>query len=200
MGYALLEQEKELIIAAKQGSTHAFEQLIRASEHKMLSVAVGLTHCRDEAEDIYQEAMLCAYKGLSKFKMQSQFSTWLYRIVINTAMSNRRKLKNRLTRFVTRQPDATEYDYDENMSRDSHLSEESESPENRLVNKQLSRAINKAIESLSDNERIAFVLCHQQEFKIHVAAQMMECGEGSVKSYLFRARTKLRAQLQEFVR
>lgn len=189
--------EKSLIEAAQQGSVGAFEQLISQVDRNMLSLAAGLVSCPYEAEDIYQEAMLKAFKALPGFRMESQFGTWLYRILVNTAISYRRKLKNKWVRLISSdQPEFEQSSYSDSYE----INASSDNPEKEFLNQQLSQAISKALESLSDKERIAFVLCHQQEFKIGDAAQVMAVSQGAVKSYLFRAREKMRRQLQDFIR
>ncbi len=188
--------EENLIEAAQQGSVVAFEQLISPVEKKMLSLAAGLASSPDEAEDIYQEAMLSAYKGLAKFQSKSKFSTWLYRILVNAASNSRRKLKNKLSQLIVTERIDFETSINEPLYEQYTTSA---NPESELVNKQLSEAINKAMRSLSEQEKIAFVICHQQEFKIADAAQVMECSEGTVKSTLFRAREKMRSQLKAYL-
>ena len=191
------ELERDLIEAAQRGSIAAFEQLISQVEKQMLSMAASLAPFPDEAEDIYQDAMISAYKALPRFRMESRFSTWLYRILVNTASSSRRKFKSKLSRLIfVEQP---EYE-DSSVQSAYERYGVNANPESELLNEELSKAINQALASLSDQERIAFVLCHQQEFKIIEAAQVMACGEGTVKSYLFRAREKMRSQLQAFTR
>ncbi len=193
-----LTGEKALIINAQNGCISSFEQLIKQIDKKMLSLAAGLASTHDEAEDIYQEAMLTAYKALPKFKMQSQFSTWLYRIVVNTAISSRRKLKNKINSLI----------YGHSQGKDEQPSEnyetyaagtENDEPETIMVNEQLSQAISDALSLLSEKERIAFVLCHQQEIKMIDAAQIMRCSDGAIKNYLFRARQKMQKALEDFI-
>ncbi len=182
-----------LIEAARLGSIVAFEQLISPVERKMLSVAAGLSSNRDDAEDIYQEAMLSAYKAMPKFRADSQFVTWLYRIVVNTACNSRRKLKNKFNQLlVAESADFAEPTY-ETYGTETN-------PETELETQQLSEAICKAIENLSEQEKIAFVLCHQHELKLKDAAVVMGCGLGTVKSTLFRAREKMRTQLESYLR
>ena len=189
--------EKSLIEAAQKGSVGAFEQLISQVDKNMLSLAAGLVSCPYEAEDIYQEAMLKAFKALPGFRMESQFGTWLYRILVNTAISYRRKLKHKWVRLIS----SDQSEFEQNSYSDVYAKNvSSDNPENELINQQLNHAINRAIGCLSDRERIAFVLCHQQEFKIGDAAQVMAVSQGAVKSYLFRAREKMRLQLQDFIR
>lgn len=188
--------EKELIFDAANGCTSSFGKLISPIESKMLSVAAGLASSPDDANDIFQEAMINAYKALPKFKNESQFSTWLYRIVLNAAMTHRRKLSNRLKYFISNSISKTGEEHQVGEYEQYAFDKTCES---ELHNQQLSIAINRALAHLSTNERIAFVLCHQQGFKNADAANVMQCGEGSVKSFLFRARDKMREQLKEFV-
>ncbi len=178
-----MEPQQHLIEAAQRGSASAFEQIIIGVERPMLALAAGLASHPDEADDIYQEAIINAYRALPKFRLESQFSTWLYRIFVNTALGYKRKLSNKMSRGL-----ATETEYH---------GEQYPCPTQEVESAQLSMAIHQAIRCLSEKERIAFVLCHQQELSINQAAHIMSCTEGSVKSYLFRARDKLRKMLHE---
>ncbi|MEX0962464.1 MAG: sigma-70 family RNA polymerase sigma factor [Pseudohongiellaceae bacterium] len=184
----LEETEEELVRAAQTGNVAAFERLIRLLEGQMLAVAAGFAHTPDDANDIYQDAMLAAYRALPKFKLESKFSTWLHKIVVNTALSNRRKLKRAWQKLAIIQ---NEYELQETYI-------ESRSPESSMLDSELNTEINRAMRKLSDNERIAFVLCHQQGFKIREAAEVMVCTDSSVKVVLFRARNKLKKILQEY--
>lgn len=184
----LKETEEELVRSAQTGNIAAFERLVRLLEGQMLAVAAGFAHTPDDANDIYQDAMLSAFRALPKFKLESKFSTWLHKIVVNTALSNRRKLKRTWQKLALIQ---NEYEQEETYI-------ENRSPESSMLDGELSSAINKAINKLSDNERIAFVLCHQQGFKVREAAEVMSCTESSVKVVLFRARNKLKKILKEY--
>ncbi|WP_158658049.1 RNA polymerase sigma factor [Agarilytica rhodophyticola] len=183
-----MKRQNELISSAQKGSIGAFEQLVVDLEPEMLSLAAGLAAYPDEADDIYQESVFNAYKALPKFRSDSQFSTWFYRIIVNTALDYKRKLSHQFSRRLTHEDNQVdEFEYYGNPSKD-------------IENTQLSHSIHQALKMLSEKERVAFVLCHQQELIIADAAQIMECTEGSVKSYLFRARSKLRDLLQEYKR
>ncbi|MFT5083638.1 MAG: RNA polymerase sigma-70 factor (ECF subfamily) [Lentisphaeria bacterium] len=185
----IAQQQTQLIEAAQRGSVSAFERLLQGVEKQMLGVAAGLAPYPDEADDILQEAMFNAYKALPKFRLDRQFSAWLYRIFVNTTLGHRRKLSTKLSRLMS--PD-NENAY---TGGESYLG-----PEHEASNKQLNREINRALTTLSNNERVAFVLCHQQELSIVEAGRIMECRHGAVKSYLFRAREKRRKQLQHHKR
>ncbi|MDA1371312.1 MAG: sigma-70 family RNA polymerase sigma factor [Proteobacteria bacterium] len=185
----LKETEEELVRSAQTGNIAAFERLLRVLERQMLAVAAGFAHTPDDANDIYQDAMLAAYRALPNFKLESKFSTWLHKIVVNTALSNRRKLKRTWQKMAAIQ---AEYEQEEKYV-------ESHSPESALLDDELNTHINRVMNRLTDTERMAFVLCHQQGFKIREAAVIMSCSDNSVKVVLFRARNKLKEHLREFV-
>jgi RNA polymerase sigma-70 factor (ECF subfamily) len=186
--FLLRETEDELVRSAQAGNIAAFERLVRSFERQMLAVAAGFAHTPDDANDIYQDAMLAAYRALPNFKLESKFSTWLHKIIVNTALSNRRKLKRTWQKMAAVK---TEYEHEE-----KYIS--NETPEHSLIDSELNTKINQALKKLTDTERIAFVLCHQQGFKLREAAEVMSCTDNSVKVVLFRARKKLREQLHEF--
>lgn len=184
----LKETEEELVRSAQAGNIAAFERLVRLLERQMLAVAAGFAHTPDDANDIYQDAMLAAYRALPNFKLESKFSTWLHKIVVNTALSNRRKLKRTWQKLAAIQ---NEYEHEEKYI-------ETQTPESSALDSELNTQIIRAMDKLTDTERIAFVLCHQQGFKIREAAEVMSCTDNSVKVVLFRARNKLKLQLAEF--
>lgn len=184
----LRETEDELVRSAQAGNIAAFERLVRQFERQMLAVAAGFAHTPDDANDIYQDAMMSAYRALPKFKLERKFSTWMHKIVVNTALSNRRKLKRLWQKMAAIQ---TEYEHEERYI-------ESRSPESSMLDGELNTQINKAMGKLTDTERIAFVLCHQQGFKLREATEVMSCSDNSVKVVLFRARNKLKKQLAEY--
>ena len=184
----LQESEQELVLAAQSGNVAAFERLVRQLQRQMLSVAAGFAHTPDDANDIYQDAMLAAFRALPKFKLERRFSTWLYKIVVNTALSTRRKLKRTRQKMAAVQ---NEYQHEE-----QYLT--NESPEATMLDGELNAHINRAMKKLTDAERIAFVLCHQQRFKLREAAEIMSCSDSSIKVVLFRARAKLKQQLADY--
>ncbi len=195
------DHEFQLVVKAQDGCIQSFEALIRPLDRQMLSLAASLSNNSYDAEDVYQEAMLTAFRNIGSFKMQSQFSTWLYRILVNTAISLRRKLKSKINSLIFNQAslssdddqDSTAFGFEAFISGDSR-----QEPEVMLLNDELSRAIAIGLSQLSEKERLAFSLCHQQEIKISDASWIMACTEGAVKNYLFRGRQKMQIHLQEF--
>ncbi len=185
----LSETEEDLVHAAQAGNTVAFERLVRRVEHQMLALAAGYANSPDDANDIYQDAMVAAYRSLPDFRSESKFSTWLYRIVVNTALSHRRRLRKLMEQLVSLKSC---------YASEEHYCTHARTPESRLLCDELNEQITRALATLAPGERMAFVLCHQQEFKLREAAEVMSCGVNSVKSYLFRARAKLQKELKPY--
>ncbi|MDT8427486.1 MAG: RNA polymerase sigma factor [Pseudomonadales bacterium] len=182
----LRETEDELVQAAQTGNIAAFERLLRLQEARMLAVAAGFASTPDDANDIYQDAMLTAYRALPGFRGECKFSTWLYRIVVTTALSNRRQLQRQWRKLMAYRDETTQ---GEQYGTADPL-------ESNLIDEEFNQEINRALRRLSDSERMAFVLCHQQDFKLKEAAEVMSCTENSIKVFLFRARNKLKVLLQ----
>jgi len=187
------DREIELIYKAQKGDSFAFEQLVNSYDRQVLSLAYSIVGNPDDAQDIYQEALISAYKALPKFRMQSDFFTWLYRIAVNKAINFKRKnLKYQNESITKSDSDSYGFDHDLRISL-------SETPEEVTIQKELKELIEEAVLLLSSKEKMAFVLCHQQGYKLREAAELMNCSLGTVKSYLFRSREKLKIHLKPYM-
>lgn len=187
------DREIELIHKAQNGDSFAFEQLVSGYDRQVLSLAYSIVGNPDDAQDIYQEALIAAYRALPKFRIESNFFTWLYRIAVNKAINFKRKnLKYQVESITKSGSDSYAPDHDLRISL-------SDTPEEVTVRKELKTIIDEAVLLLSTRERMAFVLCHQEGYKLREAAELMNCSLGSVKSYLFRSREKLKAHLKSYM-
>ena len=182
-----------MILRAQNGDHFAFEQLVSNYDRQILKLAYSMVGNVDDAQDVYQEALISAYRSLPKFKMKSNFFTWLYRIAVNKAINfNRIKMRHPLESITIENSDSVGYERSLNTA-------QNENPEASVVNNELKELIENALTDLSSKERMAFVLCHQQGYKIKEASELMECSIGTVKSYLFRAREKLKLKLKKYM-
>ncbi|GAB4286506.1 MAG: RNA polymerase sigma factor RpoE [Ignavibacteriaceae bacterium] len=185
----MTEADKELIIRSNQGDISAFEQLVFKYDRIVFSVILKYIKDNDEAKDIYQEVFIRAFRGLKKFRFQSEFSTWLYRIAANVCLSYIGKQKrNPVDPFL--QSDENENAPDKAV--------ETLSPENQYEKKEMMNAIEQAVNELSPRQRMSFILKHYEGYKINEIAEIMGCGEGTIKKYLFESIRKLKNQLYEF--
>lgn len=94
------EEEKSLIRRCQDGDKEAFHQLIEAKREEAFLYAIKITHNREDAEDIVQEAFIQIYKSINQFQYKCKFSTWLYRIIVNTAINFLNKKNSQKTQNI----------------------------------------------------------------------------------------------------
>ncbi len=188
------EIDQLLVERVQQGDKTAFDVLVKKYQHKIISLIMRYVSDHAEAMDVAQEAFIKAYNALARFRGESAFYTWMYRIAINTA-------KNHLVAQGRRPPlsdvDATDA---EQYSFDSRL-KETASPEHELLTEEIEQTVHDAIEALPDDLKTAIVLREMEGMSYEDIATAMECPIGTVRSRIFRAREaiddKLRPLLDE---
>jgi len=186
--------EAELIRQAQSGSRAAFDALVRQYEQQVLRLALHLTGSEHDAEDIYQEAFLKAYRYLGNFRFECSFYTWIYRIVTNLCLDQMRRRKTRREEQSTvTDRSGDEIDLFASVSDDRSFS----NPARELDRKILGTQIQQAIETLTPRERMVFELKHYQGLRLRTIGEMLSTTEETAKNTLFRATKKLRAQLAE---
>ena len=183
--------EKELILKAQVGDQTAFEQLIYNYDKAVLSIAMRYVRNNDDAKDIYQEVFIRVYKSLKKFEFRSEFSTWIFRITTNVCLTYKSRKKDQLM-----VPLQEEFEEDNPEFGRVELISDEKSPEEETLNTDLKNFIGNAVDSLSERQRITFVLKHYEGYKIKEIAEMLNCKEGTVKKYLFDAINNLRKKLE----
>jgi len=186
--------DTNLIREAQKGNHRAFEELIRQYDQSVLRLALHLTGSPDDAQDIYQEAFLKAYKSVGNFRFECSFYTWLYRIVTNLCLDHLRK------RQVRKEDSAVVSDSDgEEFSLLDQVSDDraAHNPERDLMRKELGGKIGKALTRLTVRERMVFELKHYQGLKLRTIGEMLNTTEETAKNTLFRATQKLRLALAD---
>jgi RNA polymerase sigma-70 factor (ECF subfamily) len=184
-----------LIRDAQRGDTAAFEELVRRYDRPVLRLALHLTGSEQDAQDIYQEAFLRAYRNMPRFRFECSFYTWIYRIVISLCLDHLRK-QVRIQNVNTIVPrDGKEREEELVNPISDHIP--GSSPERSLSGRELGQCILQALRTLSPRERIVFELSHYQGLKLRTVAGILNATEGTIKNALFRATQKLRIQLVE---
>jgi RNA polymerase sigma-70 factor (ECF subfamily) len=193
-GVAARIDDTQLIQAAQQGNTAAFEELVHNYDRAVLRLAVHLTGSQEDGQDIYQEAFLRAYINLDRFRFECTFYTWIYRIVTNLCLDHLRKKSSRTRDLVTSiSPEGEEEQVLDRMP--DHRP--SASPERSFAGRELRACILRALGRLSPRERMVFELKHYHGMKLRTVAGILNTTEGTIKNTLFRATHKLRSQLAE---
>jgi RNA polymerase sigma-70 factor, ECF subfamily len=184
--------ETELIREAQAGNRVAFDALVKQYEQQVLRLALHLTGSEQDAEDIYQEAFLKAYRYIGNFRFECSFYTWIYRIVTNLCLDQLRRRKTRREdQAVITDHSGDEIDILASVSDDRSFS----NPAKELDRKLLGDRIQQALGRLTPRERMVFELKHYQGLRLRTIGEMLNTTEETAKNTLFRATKKLRSQL-----
>jgi RNA polymerase sigma-70 factor, ECF subfamily len=187
-----VSDELQLVRAAKGGDVGAFEQLVKRYDRNVFRIANHITHSREDAEDVVQEAFLKAYSNLEKFQEQSKFYTWLVRIAVNEALMKLRK--RRPERFVSLDEDVkTE---DDSLPRE--VADWSPNPEQLYNQEELRDILSRTIQGLPPTFRTVFVLRDVEGLSTEETAEALDLSVPAVKSRLLRARLQLRERLNRY--
>ena len=175
------ETDKELVARVKRGDRTAFDLLFGRYQHKIRSLVARHIRNPQEVEDVAQEAFIKAFRALPRFRGESAFYTWLYRIAINTA-HNHQMAKSR-------RPPGVDIDVEDAQFMDgADRLVENESPDAAASRDELAEAIDQAIAALPDDLRSALALREFEGLSYEQIATIMECPVGTVRSRIFRAR------------
>lgn len=190
-----MQDDNTLIQKARSGDMGAFEQLLYRYDRHVLNIAYSFRNSEDDAKDIYQEVFIRVYKGLKNFQFRSEFSTWLYRITTNVCISYKRKEG----RHNLDSLDVSVFEDEESSAKLSDLIEGEETTDDLAISSDYSKYINRALETLPAQQKMAFTLKYYQGYKVKEIAGMMQCAEGTIKRYLFNAANKMREQLKGII-
>ncbi|WP_297529499.1 RNA polymerase sigma factor RpoE [Thiohalobacter sp.] len=181
--------DQALVERVQQGDKRAFDLLVRKYQHRIVQLVTRYVHNPADAQDVAQEAFIKAYRALPKFRGDSAFYTWLYRIAINTA-------KNHLVAQGRRPPgDDIDAADAEQFEGESGLKEYA-TPEHEVLSAEIGRTVEAAIEDLPEDLRTAIVLRELEGLSYEEIAEAMECPIGTVRSRIFRAREAIEKRLR----
>jgi len=181
-----------LVREAQRGNRAAFEELVRHYDQAVLRLATHLTGSEHEAQDIYQEAFLKAYKSVGNFRFECSFYTWIYRIVTNLCLDHLRKRQVRKEDApVATDSSGEQYDVLDRVP-DGRSGAD---PERDLMRRELAGRINRALDKLTPRERMVFELKHYHGLKLRTVGEVLNTTEDTAKNTLFRATQKLRGAL-----
>ncbi len=181
--------DAELVARVQKGDKKAFDILVRKYQHKLAKLISRYIQDPSEVLDVSQEAFIKAYRALPKFRGDSAFYTWLYRIAINTA-------KNHLV-AQGRRPQSVDLDTEEGTRVDTIPKlRENATPERLILRDEIGDVIFQAIEELPEDLRTAITLRELDGLSYEEIAKAMECPIGTVRSRIFRAREAIDNKLK----
>jgi RNA polymerase sigma-70 factor (ECF subfamily) len=185
------ESDLSLVQRAQRGESGAFDALVRRYQHTVVNLVMRYVRNPTEAEDIAQDAFIKAYRALSRFRGDSAFYTWLYRIAINTA-------KNSL---AARARNPVQLDSNGSGDEDRPGLEErmidTATPEALALTEEIRATVSAAIDRLPEDLRTAIMLRELEGLSYEEIAKTMDCPVGTVRSRIFRAREAVDERLRE---
>jgi RNA polymerase sigma-70 factor (ECF subfamily) len=187
-------EDATLVREAQRGNRAAFESLVRNYDQAVLRLALHLTGSEHEAQDVYQEAFLKAYKSIGNFRFECSFYTWIYRIVTNLCLDHLRKRQVRKEDApVATDEHGEQYDLLDQVPD----GRPGANPERELMRREMGTRIGAALEKLTPRERMVFELKHYQGLKLRTVGEVLNTTEETAKNTLFRATQKLRGALAD---
>lgn len=182
--------DQELVVRVQEGDKRAFDLLVLKYQQRIIKLISRYIKDQSEVLDVTQEAFIKAYRAIAKFRGDSAFYTWLYRIAINTA-------KNYLV-SRGRRPPSSDIDADEIEKIDAPATmRDEDSPEALAMRDEVMQTVSTTIERLPEELRTAILLRELEGMSYEEIAQTMECPVGTVRSRIFRAREAIDKQLRE---
>ena len=187
-------EDADLVKASQNGTLAAFDELIQRYQQRVYATVYHMTSSHEDADDLTQESFIKAYKALKRFKGESSFYTWIYRIAVNRTINflKQRKRKsyhmslNDMDLQVEKHADLLMFISDNTPRRDVRLNESQEK-------------MNEAMQKLSETHRLTVTLHDVQGMSHDEIGKIMDCNTGTVRSRLFYARQQLQALLSEYL-
>ncbi|WP_321281482.1 RNA polymerase sigma factor [Marinifilum fragile] len=184
-------KEQELIEELKLGNQAAFRHLVESYQSMVVNTAMGMLHNMADAEDVAQEVFIQVYNSIHDFRLESSLKTWIYRITITRSL-NAVRSKGRKS-FFTRLEDFFL------TKREVGIGESSlPNPQKRLEEMDHSEAIQSAMNTLPDNQKVAFTLSKYEDLSYKEIAEVMQVSKSSVESLLYRAKVNLQKKLLDY--
>jgi len=181
--------DQALVERVQQGDKSAFDILVLKYQSKIIQLVNRYVHDPDEAMDVAQEAFIKAYRAIGRFRGDSAFYTWIYRIAINTA-------KNHLVASGRRPPAGDIDAQDAEQYEGATGLREYATPERMLLKDEIEKTVASAIDELPDDLKTAITLRELEGLSYEEIAQAMECPIGTVRSRIFRARDAIDTKLK----
>ncbi|GGY75881.1 RNA polymerase sigma-H factor [Marinobacter zhanjiangensis] len=181
------QTDLQLVRKARQGDRSAFDLLVLKYQSRVASIISRYIYDSQEVLDLTQETFVKAYRAIERFRGDSAFYTWLYRIAVNTA-KNFLESRGRRPQGVADAVDAESFE-------DGFRLRDIASPEKFLQRDQLREVLDAAIDGLPEELRSAFLLREYEGLSYEDIAKILECPIGTVRSRIFRARDAIDRQL-----
>jgi RNA polymerase sigma-70 factor (ECF subfamily) len=180
--------EKDFIKGLLDGDSRIFKELVEKYQLPVINTCLGIVHNRQDAEDIAQDVFVEIFRSIQSFRADSKLSTWIYRIAVNKSINRVRRQKRQkwlspLEELITGKH-GTEI-----------ITDPTSLPSSELENRQRQHKLHIAMDTLPENQRIAFTLNKYEELSYHEISEVMNLSLSSVESLIHRAKVNLQKKL-----
>jgi len=188
----LVENQAHLIEQARNGSDRAFQNLFKAYQRPVYNFIYRMLGNEQDAEDVTQEVFFKVYKKLSSLREIRYFSTWLFSIAKNEAVTaSRRYSRNNVTASI--------HEFDDSQEALAFGDLLIDNPEKEIVNNEFEEIIEMILLEIPEIYRTAFILGAIQQHPYEEVAQILGCSVGNIKSRIFRARAHIAKRLKNYL-
>ena len=188
--HAVPPNDGQLVERARQGDREAFRGLVERYQRKVAALAIGMLRSREDALDIVQDTFTKAYQSLDRFKGDSSFYTWIYRIAVNLCIDHQRR-ESRYVKMGTDMDDAGD-----DLVPPSPEDLERDEPFERARSAQIGVALQEAVEELTPEHRAVILLREVDGLSYEEISHVLDCPKGTVMSRLHYARRHLQTRLK----
>ncbi|SDF62320.1 RNA polymerase sigma-70 factor, ECF subfamily [Dyadobacter soli] len=184
--------DRQLVERVLSGNTRAFGMIIKDTETLVAQIVFRMIAGHDQRRDVAQDIYVKVFQKLESFRFQSKLSTWIARIAYNTCINQLEKNKSTPSLLVD------QILYETSSEDDTSHWEPADASDlvDELIQEEFSGLLQSALERLPPLYKLLITLYHQQELSYHQICEIVALPEGTVKSYLFRARRMLRDRIQ----
>lgn len=184
------DRDVALMGMVSAGDMGAFEELVERHQRAVIGTVAKMLGNASESEDIAQQVFVRVWKSAGRYEAQAKFTTWLFTITRNLVFNEVRRRQRKPTVSVDEREETTHRTVEDLQAI---------SPDDEMLHTELEEAIDRAIQSLPEKQRMAVVLRRYEEMPYEEIAVVLEMSIPAVKSLLFRARTQLKEALQRYL-
>ena len=183
---------EELMARIAEGDEDVFEILVNRHQTSILNLIYRFIGDRTQAKDLAQEVFLKVWQSAQNYEPKAKFTTWIYRITANLCFNELKSARRKKWFSFNRSNEDGEHTFEET------LSDSAPSAEDLLLEKERSRQISDALQSLPDNQRMALVLKRYDGLSYQEIAQIIGCSVSAVESLLVRAKRTLQEKVKNY--
>ncbi|MGZ3494853.1 MAG: RNA polymerase sigma factor, partial [Thermodesulfobacteriota bacterium] len=183
---------EELMAKIAKGDEDAFEILVNRHQTSILNLVYRFVGDRTQAKDLAQEVFVRVWQSAKTYEPKAKFTTWIYRITTNLCFNELKSSRRRKWFSFNRSDEDGEHTFEET------LSDSAPSAEDLLLEKERSRQISDALQSLPENQRMAMVLKRYDDLSYQEIGQIIGCSVSAVESLLVRAKRALQEKLTNY--